>query len=282
MLLEMTEIIKQVNSGWTKDQIIRYLYIKLAPFFRKDPNYFFKTPEEQEEIYKKGFTFNGRDIVCMTLCQFYVELFQQFDINTVIVPVTTAKVPLHALLVQGDSGWYYLDPLSDLFKNQYGLRPTYFGIIVSSCSEDFLKIVSQYSLIKLANEYLDEIDEELGFNFLNSYFKLLHRQFSVRNIACQFFDVDKNNRLGLVESKIEFIDKNLINLGSVNGILERRQIYKYLIGQIFDKSEKRFTKICCLEGMPLTIKTGNMYYETFLEREYQEINDGEYHLKRIK
>lgn len=279
---EMIEIICNVDSSWSKDQIIRYLYIKLAPFFRRDIEYFLKSPEEQLEIFKKGFSFNGKDIVCVTLCQFYVDLFKEFNIDSVIVPVTKANPPLHALLVNGSNGWYYLDPLSDLFNNQYGLRPAYFGVILSSCSEKFLKIASQYSLTKLDKRYLEELDQEFGFKYLNSFFTELHKIFSIRNNAFQFFGLDKKDKLGLIERKLEFIDDSLINLGSVNGILERCRLYLYLIGKLFDRSEKKFIEVCCDDKQNLILKTGIIHKGEVLTREYQEINDGEYHLKRIK
>lgn len=279
---EMMEIICNVDSSWTKDQIIRYLYIKLAPFFRRDIEYFLKSPKEQIEIFKNGFSFNYKDIVCVTLCQFYADLFKEFNIDSVIVPVTKANPPLHALLVNGNSGWYYLDPLSDLFYNQYGLRPAYFGVLVSSYSENFLKIANQYSLKQLDKKYLEELDQNFSFEYLNTYFTQLHGIFSVRNNAFQFFGLDKKDKMGLLERKVEFFDDKLINLGNVNGILERCRLYLYLIGKLFDKSEKKYTEVCCEDKQNIILKVGVAHEGDILTREYQEINDGEYHLKRIK
>lgn len=69
----MNDIINQVKSNWSKDLIIRYLYIKLAPFFKRDLKYFLASQEEKENQYKQGFINRFPNIVCSTLADYYVE-----------------------------------------------------------------------------------------------------------------------------------------------------------------------------------------------------------------
>ena len=35
MLEEIEKIISNINTHWNKDEIIRFLYVKIAPFFSK-------------------------------------------------------------------------------------------------------------------------------------------------------------------------------------------------------------------------------------------------------
>ena len=128
MLDEMQKIINNVDKSWSKDLIIRYLYVRLAPFFKRDLKYFLASEEEKYKEYEKGFINRGFDIVCSTLADYYVDLFSSLGINAKKIVANSAKIPLFALIVEGDNGWYFLDPINDLFSNQYGLETTEFGI----------------------------------------------------------------------------------------------------------------------------------------------------------
>ena len=72
---EITHLLKQVQSSWPKDVIIRYLYIKLAPCFKRDLKYFLAPEEVKEAEYAQGFINRFPDVVCSTLADFYVNLF---------------------------------------------------------------------------------------------------------------------------------------------------------------------------------------------------------------
>ena len=52
---EILEIVNQVKPDWSKDLIIRFLYIKLAPCFRRDLQYFLATEEEKYNQFSQGF-----------------------------------------------------------------------------------------------------------------------------------------------------------------------------------------------------------------------------------
>lgn len=235
---EMMEIINNVDRSWSKDYIVRYLYVKLAPFFKRDLGYFLASEEEKYEQYKKGFIKNGRHIVCSTFADFYVSLFQSFGIRAVKVAANSAKIPLFAIVVVGDRGLFYIDPLSDLFHNQYGLRSTEFGIVPR-----YKTVNKKYgNLIKLSSDYLAQMDTDLHLYpnniTLDDFFSLLHQEMTDRNTVSKYFDIDKRDLVGLFVARMNYANDHLINLGCVNGPFERLKLYMFLENQLFFGFEK--------------------------------------------
>lgn len=154
---EMNVIINKVNHSWPKDYIIRYLYINLAPFFQRDLEYFLANDSQKWEQYNQGFINRGKQVVCSTLADFYVNLYTSFNIKARKIIANSAKIPLFAIIVEGDYGWYFIAPLNDLFNNQYGLQPTEFGVI-----PHYKTLKNNYPyLIKLSKDYVKKIDEDL-------------------------------------------------------------------------------------------------------------------------
>lgn len=233
------EIINQVDKSWSKDYIIRYLYIKLAPFFERDLGYFLASEEEKYEQYQKGFIKNGRHIVCSTFVDFYLSLFQRFGIKAMKIVANSAKIPLFAMVVEGDKGPFYLDPLGDLVNNQYGLKTTEFGVIPR-----YQTLNKNYpDLIKLSPTYLNQIDKNLQLypnNMpLNDYFFLIHEEMTNRNTVSKHFGIAKNNLGELFVARMDFANQHLINLGHVPGPYERLKLYLYLENQLFFGFEKK-------------------------------------------
>lgn len=151
---EMQTIINNVDLSWPKDYIIRYLYIRLAPFFRRDLKYFLASDESKLEQFNAGFINRGTDIVCSTISDFFVNLYKSFGINAKKIAANSAKIPLFAMIVEGDHGWYFIDPLNDLFHAQYNLKTTEYGVIPY-----YKTLATNYpNLISLPQEYLAEIE----------------------------------------------------------------------------------------------------------------------------
>ena len=265
----MKEILDNVNKSWSKDLIIRYLYIKLAPFFQRDLLYFLATKEEKEKQYKQGFINRFPNIVCSTLADFYVDLFNQYGINAKKIIANSSKIPLFAIIVEGDNGYFYIDPLSDLFYNQYGLKPFFFGNI-----PHYKTLRSNYrELIKLPNEYIQELDNCLDFIFLDSMFNEMHKIFTDRKLANVFFGYPENSRIDLKENKILFYGKDLINIGNVNGPFERAQLYKFLNDRILNHSERKYTKIRLIdlnENPHVALELINRDENTFFEEQKKD------------
>lgn len=272
----MDEVINQVKENWSKDLVIRFLYIKLAPYFQRDLLYFLAPEEQKEKEYMQGFINRFPNIVCSTLADFYVDLFKQFGINAKKVVANSAKIPLFAVIVEGECGWYFLDPISDLFSNQFGLKPYFFGIIPR------YKTISQNypELTKLPQEYINELDTELNMYYLDAYFSNLHKQLTNRNTAKEFFGLPRNLIIDLKERKFQFYNDELINIGNVNGLFERAQLYKYLNDRILNKSEKRYTKVKIVKEPKyyLSIELINYDGSIFFK---EEKKDKQYILKKI-
>lgn len=274
----MEEIINQVKSNWSKDLVIRFLYIKLAPYFQRDLLYFLANDEEKENQYKQGFINRFPNIVCFTLADFYVDLFKQFGIAAKKVIANSAKIPLFAVIVKGDYGWYFIDPLNDLFSNQYGLKPYFFGIIPR-----YKTICHNHpEIVKLSHEYVAELDTTLDINYLDDFFSNLHEKLTNRRAAKEFFGFSCEEAVDLKERKLQFYNDKLINLGNVNGPYERAQLYKYLNDRILNRTEKRFTKVRLVDGLDnphISIELIN-YGENILYEE--EKQDSKYVLTKLK
>ena len=235
---EMMEIINSVDKSWPKDYIVRYLYVKLAPFFERDLGYFLASEEEKYEQYKKGFIKNGRHIVCSTFADFYVSLFQSFGIRAVKVAANSAKIPLFAVVVVGEQGLFYIDPLGDLFHNQYGLKTTEFGIVPR-----YQTVNRKYAgLTLLSPDYLNQMDMDLHLysndTTLNDFFSHLHQKMTNRNAVSKYFDIDKKDLVGLFVARMNYANDHLINLGCVNGPFDRIKLYMFLEDQLFFGFEK--------------------------------------------
>ncbi len=171
---DIQKVINNVNPSWDKDLIIRFLYINIAPFIARDLNYFCASEEEKEKQYKQGFINRFPYVVCKTFADFYVQVFNDLGIEAYCISANSAKIPLYALIVRGDKGWYFLDPLSDLLNNQYNLRTINFGII-----PHYKTTNSMYpNLVSLPREYLEALDKTLNPN-LSSYLRTVLNEPSV-------------------------------------------------------------------------------------------------------
>lgn len=237
---EMKNIINQIQSTWSKDDIIRYLYMNLAPFFKRDLKYFLATDEEKYFEYSQGFINRGRNIVCSTISDFFVSLYNSIGIKARKVAANSARIPLFAIIVEGNHGWYFIDPLNDLFHVQYNLKTTEYGQIPY-----YKTLNNNYPhLISLQEDYIAQIDEKLGtIKPLDDFFKIIHIEMTSRNRIAEHFHTPKENRIELFNKKMAFANTHFINLGQVNGPFERLQMYLFLERIMFFKSEKRNIKI---------------------------------------
>ena len=237
----MKEILEKVNSNWSKDLIIRYLYVKLAPYFERDLDYFLSDREVKLKMYKEGFKQNSHLVVCKTICEIYQTIYKVYNIESRVIVTENKEISHYGLIVHGDYGWYYLDPLKDLFVNQLGLKTQYFGITPDL---KLPKVKEDYPfLIDLPETYIEKLDLELGLipkpnSYLNTFFDILHNEIT-SDIANDFFNVPKGNHTKLIIEKLLFMNKFLINMGNIPGLCERTIFYKYLISCIFDIEERK-------------------------------------------
>ena len=106
------------------------------------------------------------------------------------------------------------------------------------------------NLIRLSDEYLSNLDNSLGFTYLDEYFERLRPTMKNYLEACNFLDIN-NHPLNkdIREEKVEFFSNNLINTGNVNGYFERALLYQFLNDNFLNKREKRYVKVLIEDGL---------------------------------
>jgi len=236
MAKEIEEITSKVKYYWTKDLIIRFLYKELAPCFHRDLTFFLTSEEEKITQLKEGLSNNFPAVNCSSLADFYISLLKQYEINAKKVVASSGKIPLYALIVEGDFGQYYLDPINDLFENQYNLKPKSFAVLPR-----YQPLREEYKeLVGLDEEYLSQLDNILGFSDYNdNAFSYLHKNLAHKHNACKFFGLPREiTTMELIEKKLSLY-QTLINKGEIEGYFERAQLYLYLNNQILNRGEKQ-------------------------------------------
>lgn len=282
-MANVEDTLNQVNYHWHKDLIIRYLYVKLAPFFKRDLNYYFASEDTRLTLYKAGFPYNSNEIVCKSLADIYQEILIDFNIEAKVIATSKSIIPHFALIAKGEYGWYYLDPLKDLFANQLGLITEYFGKLPDNeGNTNFFE-----HLTILPDEYIKSLDIELGIKYgeMDDYFERLHQILSSEK-AYSFLGLPPQQSKPLYISKINFIDKEIINLGNIPGLCERKMLYNLIIRKLFNKTEKRHIRsyIAKVNGeYKLLLEVTKLEKEPFITATYIEsLEDNIYSLQKIK
>ncbi len=273
----MEKILNQIKFNWTKDEIIRFLYIKLAPLFKRDLKYFLLSNEEQKQLIENGLNVTLPNVICITLVEFYHDLFKKFNIESEIITANT-NPPLYILAVLGDYGYYYLDFLNDLFRNQYGLKPLYFGIKPTFKSLKDCPI----TFTNLPDSYLYSIDKKLKLfeldMYLNCFIEELHKTFAVRSKISRYFNVQINDYYNIIVKKLSFYNQYLLNLGQVNCIYERSRLYSYLNSRLLDREERKHLNV------NIEINDNKPVLALCLDdsKYIEEFKDNQYILKKIR
>lgn len=237
--------INNVNPHWSKDLIIRYVIVELAPYFQRDLFYFLSTPQKQYKLFSSGYKPVIPNVFCISLCEAYQKILERFDIRAQIIQASKTeegRVPLFALIVEGDNGWYYINPLKDLWSHQLGVDSNEYGIIGYS-NYDF--VMQNYPYIQtLSGEYIRELSDELGIANNNPYFEPSVIGGKDLNQYRKRKGMDpKASFVETVVAKIEDIGRYYLNVGSVYGPIERNLMYKYFFTTVFTKPEKALVKI---------------------------------------
>ncbi len=284
MLDNIDKIINEVNANWQRDQIIRFLYVKLAPFFERDLSYFLADSDEQLKIYQNGFKQKYNLVVCQTICEIYKSIYEEFKIDCHIITTNVKSIPHYALIVNGDHGWYYIDPLKDLFANQLGLKTEYFGVIPK-----YGTVKSEYPyLISLSEKYIISLDNRLklieGGFYMDTFFDIISQEMT-NNKVYTFFGVNKNDYISLVLKKLNFASKYLINMGKIHGLYERLIFYKFLINKIYRKNEKKCIEpslVCDKNNYALLLNLDFKKDNLHITCREEKNNDGKYYLRKVK
>ena len=240
--------LNSVSFSWSRDQQIRFLYKNLASFVYRDLQYYLQDNEEKKRQFSSGFINRFPGVVCRTLGDFYCTVYHEFGFEANVVQANSAAIPLFGVVVRGDLGDYFLNPLEDLFLNQYGLMPRAFGYVPK-----FNTLNTSYpNLVKLSDEYVVDLDNSLGFTYLDDFFNEIRPKMKNFDQACSFLGVDmsisKPNR-DIREQKVEFFSNHLINKGNVNGFFERAQLYQFLNETLLNRREIRYVKHLIEDGL---------------------------------
>lgn len=243
MTEEMKAIIDNVDISADKDIIIRYLIVNLAKHFQRDLNFYLRSEEEQAKMLKHGVNYNNDGkVICLTLSEFYIDLFKYFNIESYLVQVTNTMVPLYALVVKGTNCQYLIDPLADLMPSQYGIPNKSYGILPNW---DTSILQDEYPFLKsLTPEYVTYLD-----NKINRFSNDLETEFFLNN-CCNNITRNKlrsifGHKVYVIDSidyKLKYISDNCINLGHVNGLVERHKMYTHLFRTLFEGPERGLIK----------------------------------------
>lgn len=276
-------ILLTVKSSWSKDEIIRYLYRYLAKYFQRYPEYFLSDYNSQLEIFNKRNEIIFPNVICITLCEIYKSIFDDFGIESKIIESTDAeekKVQLFSLLVRGNNSWYSIDPLLDLHNNQLHLKSCFFGYVCPSAQE---RIFSKYPYVNnLPLEYISELDDSLGITHINDSIESTSRNLQNRYLTDN--SMRRNTPVNeIIDSKINKVLNTYIGeYVSIDGtgLIERSKMYEYFFKNILTRSEKKFV-VC------RTVFENGIYHNQIIETSsdsiYTEnINDNSFVLKKVK
>lgn len=282
---KINKIISETNLHWKKDEIIRYLYVKLAPYFERDLEYFFADEIKQLKMYKEGFKKNTNLVVCKTLSEIYKSIYDDFNIKSKIITTNKKQIPHYTLIVNGDFGWYCIDPLKDLVANQLGLRTHFFGLIPEN---NYSTVKEEYPfLIRLTKGYVEDLDEKLHLTqnniYMDDFFEILHLEMTNNHIY-KYFNIEKKDTFGIMLQKLKFAEKYLIDLGKIPGLYERKFLYGYIIDCIYNRNEKKFIESKIIFDDSEYKLIINLYSKLNSHFTFEEsINEkGKHYLKRIK
>ncbi len=233
--------IKTIDPKWSKDLKIRYVYRKLALFFQRDLNYFLADSETKLKYFQAGFKMVDNNIVCLSICQYYKRVFKRIGIESKIIKATTSEIPHYAMIVHGNYGWFYLNPLLDLMVNQVGMITSYFGVTPHQKANT---VRNNYPyLIDLDFEYVKSLDEQLGFlycgYYLDDFFDMIFQEITNK----KKFQTILDPNLTEVECKMKFASEHLIHIGSKLGLFERKLFYERLIYVLFSKKKHNDMKV---------------------------------------
>lgn len=265
------QIIHTVNRSWLKDLIIRHLYVKLAPYFQRDLNFFFASEEVQYQMFISD-KIELPNVICSSLCKYYKNLYEQYSIDCIIITTNQKLVPHHALLVKGEIGWYFIDPLKDLMANQVGIKPNFYGIIYS---RKYFNLKEQYPYITtLPKEYVEELDSFLKLYpeaiYLNDILNILHSELTTNKSYIslnQYFhsSLQAKDKQEITEAKIKFMNNHLVNYASIPGKMERTQFYDYILTRILNHTENKHANIICQKEGPIILRCNGYLYEEMQE-----------------
>lgn len=236
---EIQEIINTVQSHRNRntDYAIRYVVVMISRLVKRDVNFFFST--EEEKIKQLQFkTYNDYpNVICKTLSELIRDVLYLLWINSKVVIATNTKVPLYALIVEGENGKYFIDALHDLFRSQHRIQPDSYWAY--NKSNTIIVQDKDLTILSLDDIRCMDIDMKLiESQYFNDYIENIKQNLIDRNKAKLFFTLQWNDAYELLKHKIGYISESYLNVFPIEWPLERVAFHVYLRSNLYNKSEK--------------------------------------------
>lgn len=293
-------VLNSAGNFKTRDFTIMYLIARLSQYFQRSPEYFLKTEPEQYQIFLSDFGIvrDGPDqfVVCKTICEKFKKYFDEFGIESQIVELPTkSSIPLYAMLVTGDGGkTFFIDPLSDLQMNQFGLKMDYFGDYSDMHRDSIL--LANPNAVQLPREYINQLESQFDDLYYGNQNRLIDmHNFYSKRLYDGTISTKRDTeiaRINSMEQKVRLISDEISNMSAsdipVTGIIERRKLYQMLLNRytFFTRKEKNGGN-----GIKFFINRAGEYPSINCiifgsngeeEVQYREmLTEGEYVLKRV-
>ena len=272
-------IITVLNNKWNADYVIRYVTVEVSKLVQRDVS-FFKMHEDEKikQLSSLNYETSYPYVVCKTLHELIRDILDCLGISSRVVKATNTKVPLYALIVDGEYGRYFIDALNDLQKVQYHIQPVTYGNIIHS-NNSILN--ENQGFISLSLDYIREMDIQLGIienEYFSDYIERIKLTYVDRNLAMKRFGAIDS--LDLLTKKIKHISHQFLNLYQVDGPLERVGIHVFFRNRLFNKTERRQFRVILSEDNKHVIISNEFGSYTIVYEEIKENN--EYSLVQTK
>ena len=224
-------------SNWDIDYAIRYVTVMISKFAKRDPKFFLANEEERLKMLLNKNIEEYPYVICKTLHELIQLVLRELGIESRVVIATNTRIPLYALIVEGQHNRYFIDALHDLFRAQYNIQPVCYGAHINSntsiLDQDELKLKT------LPLEYIKQMDLDMGIideEYFSDYINRIKTNFTDRNIAKGIFMC--KDSYSLLRTKIDYISNTFLNIYPVDGPIERTALHVYLRNNLYNKSEK--------------------------------------------
>lgn len=245
--MKVEEILANAPKGISKVTLMRYIYLELGKTYKRNTNFFYGTDEEKEKIYNGKKVDEDTSIICKSIGEIYVKVFQQAGIQASCVNKETKSPFPHIDIIASPDGGehcYYMNPMDDLYRIQGRLKTKRFG-----------NKTSKYKgLDSFSEEELRKMDGQLGYTFkglyMDEFFDMVREEFMNRTKMKEYI-LEQNPQLTnrdltkdmILECKLDFIMKYITEFEKMQGYIELKKYQKEVFGKLLNQTERRKIKI---------------------------------------
>lgn len=169
-------IIDNVPQTTSKDKKMRYLYHELGMNLAKNTEFFYDASENRRlQIYENYHVIEKMEVICRNAVFLYCNMAEKLDIKcTPLECKNNENSPINhwAIIYENDGKRYLINPIPDFFRIQMGFSTQHF------CHTSDYKVYDGMSFDSMPDEYLRQLDQELGYLTGNLYTDELLRKLS--------------------------------------------------------------------------------------------------------